>query len=357
MAQERLKYNPDYAVMPGKTVQDTMIRLGYTQKEFAERLDTTVQSLNRIFNEAQPITHEMACKLEMVTGTPANFWNNREAIYRERIAKINEKKQFEKDIDWLKSIPVKDLQKRGYILNSDDKVEQLRSTLQFFGVSSVKAWNEVWKYPQVAARRSECFKSHPGSASAWIRIGELKAQNIQCNPFDRQAFVNALREIRSLTKQTIDCSWPNAVSLCAKSGVALVAVKELKQVPWNGATKWITPDKAMILLTIRGKYEDLFWFSFFHEAGHILNDGKKNLFINNNNNNDEIEIRANVFAADFLIPAKYNKDIESATSHSDIEKIATEIDIDPGIVAGRYRFLTKKHSFFKDLTRKLEWAE
>jgi HTH-type transcriptional regulator / antitoxin HigA len=41
---------------------------------------------------------------------------------------------------------------------------------------------------------------------------------------------------------------------------------------------------------------------------------------------------------------------------SEIVSLAEELGIAPGIVAGRYQFLTGKWSYFKDLIRKLEWA-
>ncbi len=359
MAQVRMKYNPDYAIMPGKSVQEAMESLGYTQKEFAERLDTTPQSLNRIFNEAQPITHEMACKLELVTGTSASYWNNREAIYRERIAKINEKKQLEKDLAWLKGMPIKDLQERGYVVESDDKVELLRSTLQFFGVSSVNAWRELWSKPDnIAAKRSACFETLIGPASAWIRCGEKEAEKISCGEYNKELFIASLKKIRALTcKVNFTEALIETQKLCAQAGVAFVLVKEIKKVPWSGATKWLK-NKAMIVLSIRGKAEDHFWFTFFHEAGHVVNDNKKYLYINDNAKikTDPREVKADTFAANMLIPKIYNSRILKAKSSADIMLIANEIEVAIGIVAGRYRKLTGKWKMYNEITRKLEWV-
>ena len=115
----------------------------------------------------------------------------------------------------------------------------------------------------------------------------------------------------------------------------------------------------MILLSLRGKTEDLFWFAFFHEAGHVLHDNKKDLLINNGKdcpNDDEREVRADKYAAEALIPHRFNDKIQKATSKNKIMKIASELDIAPGIVVGRYQFLTEKWDFFHDLRRKFEWA-
>ena len=63
----------------------------------------------------------------------------------------------------------------------------------------------------------------------------------------------------------------------------------------NGAAKWLTPNKAMICLNLRGKSNDRFWFTFFHEAGHILNDGKKTTYIDVDYQDNPREQRANPF--------------------------------------------------------------
>lgn len=47
----------------------------------------------------------------------------------------------------------------------------------------------------------------------------------------------------------------------------------------NGATRWISPSKAVIQLSLRYKWEDIFWFTFFHEAGHVVLHQKKQVFV------------------------------------------------------------------------------
>ena len=130
----------------------------------------------------------------------------------------------------------------------------------------------------------------------------------------------------------------------------------MKKGPWNGATKWLTPRKAMILLSLCGKGEDKFWFSFFHEAGHVINDKKKDLLINDESHDDPREKRADLFASEILIPSRYNSAIRLFRSKAEIINMANELNISSGIVAGRYQFLTGKWHLFKGLIRKLDWA-
>jgi hypothetical protein len=158
-----------------------------------------------------------------------------------------------------------------------------------------------------------------------------------------------------LTREAPETFEPEMKRLCAEAGVAIAMVPEMKKVPWNGATKWLSPRKAMILLCLRGKGEDKFWFSFFHEAGHVLHDSRKDLLINDGSIKDQRETRANQFASEFLISSKYNDDVQNISSHDEIVKLAQQLGIAPGIVAGRYQFLTKRWHYYKALIRPLQW--
>ncbi|MDO9229710.1 MAG: helix-turn-helix domain-containing protein [Syntrophales bacterium] len=353
--EKKYGFAPDYAVPPGKTLKEIMVSLGMSQREMAMRTGLTVQTLIRIFKGDQPISYETANRLELVTGVPARYWNNLELQYQEQLTRLAESKRLQSDPDWLQTIPIKELTERKYLKPGQEKIELLRETLAFYGVGSVRAWHDLWDAPAVAARRSQCFESQPGPASAWIRQGESQARETECKPYDRNRFQQALQKIRGLTREEPEIFEPETKKLCAEAGVALSLVREMKKAPWNGATKWLSPQKAMILLCLRGKSEDKFWFSFFHEAGHVLHDSKKDLLINDGSSDDPREERANRFAADFLIPSRYDEEIRACRSRDEIVQFADRLGISPGIVAGRYQHLTKRWSYFKDLIRTFQW--
>jgi addiction module HigA family antidote len=356
MERKRYAYEPDYAVAPGATLAETIDTLGMTQRELAVRTGLNPVSVARIVTGEQPITYETANKLEMATGVPARMWNNLEAQYRERLAKLDERERMRADLDWLGTIPVKELQKRGLVGSHQDQVLVLRDVLAFYGVSSVAAWRDLWETPAVVARRSMCFQTCPGTASSWIRQGELLAHGIACEPYDRSRFLEALKEIRGLTGERAEVFRPRMVELCAAAGVAVVFVQEMKKVPWNGATKWLASDKTMILLSLRGKSEDKFWFSFFHEAAHVvLQHSKKELYINDEAVEDPRERAADAFAADMLIPHHFDGEIRAIRRKTDVVAMARRLGVSPGIVAGRFQFLTGKWTHFKDLIRRFEW--
>jgi len=354
---KKYEFDPDYAIPPGETLKELMESLEMSQKELSKRTGLTVQSLNRIIKGEQPITYETANIFELVTNVPAKMWNNLEANYREQLSKIKELERLKDNVIWLKDIPVNELKNRGMISDSKDNSIVLRNVLKFYGVGSVAGWKEIWDKPKVAARRSVCFETRPGYASAWIRLGELQGHAIECKPYNKKKFETAVKKIRTLTTLSPIEFIPKMKELCADAGVALALVPEMKKVPWSGATKWLTSNKAMILLNLRGKGEDLFWFAFFHEAGHVLNDSKKDLYINDKNKTDPKEVAADLFASETLIPPKFKQQMISLKSRQDVKRLAKDLGICTGIVVGQFEHLTKKWGWFKDLKRKLCWTE
>ena len=77
----------------------------------------------------------------------------------------------------------------------------------------------------------------------------------------------------------------------------------------SGASRWVSPSKAIIQLSLRYRWEDHFWFSFFHEGAHVYLHGKRQAFIDLPTAREdggvadgELEAEANRFAADILIP-------------------------------------------------------
>lgn len=134
IANRQNPFEPDYAVPPGATLEETMESLGMSQRDLADRTGLTVQTLNRIFKGEQPITYETANRLELVTGIEAAFWNNLETQYRGQLAKIEPARQMQSHVDWLKTIPVKELVARQAIPAETHKVVILREVLRFYGV-------------------------------------------------------------------------------------------------------------------------------------------------------------------------------------------------------------------------------
>jgi len=361
MARKRYVYEPDYAVPPGDTLLETIECLNISQAELAERTGRPTKTLNGIIKGKVAITAETAIQLERVLGVDAGFWLKLESNYQEAVARIKEKEALQTELEWLKSIPIKEMIAYKWIPASKDSIELIRSALQFFGVASVSAWKNHWANPEVSYRKSLCFESNPGSLTAWLRKGEITAQALSCGPYNRAKFLEALKEIRTLTREDPGVFVPRMISLCAEAGVALVFVRELPKCPVSGAARWLSPDKAVIQLTLRHRFDDHFWFSFFHEAGHILNPRKRDIFVDSDADpNTAEEEEANRLARNSLIPdAAYRVLLQSRPiSRKKVISFAEQQKIAPGIVVGRLqhdKVIEYKH--LNNLKRKFVWAD
>lgn len=351
-------FEPDYSVAPGATLKETLDARGISQSDLAVRTGMAEKTISQIINGIAPITVETAEKLELVLSVPARFWNRRELSYRESLARLEAVDDFNAEVAWLDEIPVKTLRER---LSMDDhatKPQLVRLALKFFGVSSVDAWRNVWECPAVQYRGQAAQKKRPGYVAAWLRMGELQAESILTEPFEAGTFRQVLADVRDLTL-TPATQWAKEVPrLCASAGVAVVFTKEIPTAGVSGATRWVTKDKVLMQLSLKYKSDDQFWFSLFHEAGHVLLHGKKQVFIEYGTDDatDE-EKEANRFARDWLIPSSQSHKLPYLRNRAQIRSFAHSIEIAPGIVVGRLQHDKLVFpSAFNDLKRKLNWA-
>jgi addiction module HigA family antidote len=357
--KQHYPHEPDYAVAPGGVLQDTIDALGMSQADLAMRTGLSKKTINQIIRGREPLSHDTALRLERVTGTPARLWNSLEAGYRERLARLEQRERLVQDLEWLKALPIGELIRRGVVEKQADRVGLLQAVLVFFGVNSPREWATVWNNLAVAFRKSPAFEAKQGAVAAWIRLGELEAQRIECQPFDKDRFKQALEQIRALTVKGPEVFVPRIRELCAAAGVVVVFTPEIKGAPVSGATQWLTPAKALIQLTLRHKSNDHFWFSFFHEAGHILKHGKKEKFVEDGAAQDEREREANRFAADFLIPREQLAELTGLREREQIVAFAESVGIAPGIVLGRLQNmgLHDHASRENDLKERFRWSE
>lgn len=334
------QFNPDYIVPPGETLEELLEHYDMTQAELAERTGRTPKLINEIIKGKAALTPETALQFEHVFGVEADFWNNLESNYRQMLARKRNDEQLKEQLDLLNKFPVKFMIKNGWIKAEKENTNQLKELLTFFGVASFKALNEVWgeifNQPEAAFRKTEAFPSNAESIAVWLRKGELEARNINCAPYDEKKFKESLKEIRLLTDEDPENFIPQLTEICAKAGVAVAFVPETPGSRVSGATTW-NGKKPIIILSFRYKSNDHLWFTFFHEAGHILKHSKKITFLEFKDNIDEYEEEADQFASTTLIPSKkYNDFIKKRNfKEQAIIAFAEEVKIAPGVVLGR----------------------
>ena len=331
------QYAPDFVSPPGETLEEVLEERSMSQAQLADRTGRPKKTINEIVQGKAAITPETALQLELVLGIPARFWNVREAAYREALARERSRVQLSSQVTWLASIPHRKMAQLGWINAQPDRVSQLREVLSFFGVASVDSWHELWEGQQAAFRQSQVLQSRPGAVAAWLRQGELQAHEVACESYDSHTFREVLTAARAVTR--VEQGFDQQLrKLCARAGVAVVFVPELPGTRAWGATRWLSASRAMIQLSLRYKTDDHLWFTFFHEAAHILLHGKRDVFLEGDDQaEDAKEAEADRFAGDWLLPeGSYRRFVQRRSfTETAILRFSREVGIAAGVVVGR----------------------
>ncbi len=353
----RNEYTPVEVLPPGATLSETLEAMGMTQAELARRANRPKKTISEIVQGKAEMTADTAIQFERVLGVPATFWQSLERNYRESLARARDRRDLERHVTRLREIPVAAMEKLGWLPRGRDKVEKLSNVLTFFGVASVEALEQR---ADARFRSSRAFRADPIAVGAWIRKGHLEAQKIDCAPWEALRFEQLLGDAKALAAAMPDDFAQRLTHLCARAGVAVVYVPELAGTRLWGATRWVG-EKAIIQLSLRYRREDHFWFTFFHEAAHVLKHGKKELFIEaQNGDSDEKEQEADAFASEFLAPSSILRAHFGASyiSAGMVRRFAESAGVSPGIIVGRLQhegLLPRTH--LNGLVRKLSWRE
>ena len=337
---------------PGDTIQETIDMMGMTQAELAERMGRPKEKVNDVIKGREPISTITAFQLEKVLGVPASFWLNREKEYRKELFELDEQAFYESCIGWLQNFPVSQMKKLECLPQTRDKHTLVEAMLKFFGVATPEEWARIYVHEEVsvAFRVSLANTQNPHAVSAWLRMGELQLKKLNVSEFDKKSFRDTLVAVKELAYELPKDFANQLQKICAECGVAIVYTPNLKKVPISGATRWFH-NKPIIQLSGRFKTDDHFWFTFFHEAGHIVLHGKKDIFLENLEGTEidqEKEQEANDFASKMLMnPVVFKSVINSFPLYDEkILELAEKFRIPPGIIVGRLQHL--KHLTFRE---------
>jgi len=361
MTSDTISFVPDYCSPPGDTLREAIAQRSMTQSDLADRLGMSRKHVGGILDGKAPISPETALKLERVLGMPARFWNAREQQYRDFRARQDEARQLESQLQWRRQFKhFNKMVAMGWLPESSNPLGQVRALLDFFGVATPEAWEQKWASMPVQYRKSNTFQTDPAALAAWLRRGEQLAQRIDCPAFDEGKFRAALHAVRPLTRKPLREAWPEATKICAACGVAVVLVPELPKTA-SGAARWLSPTKGLIQLSLKYKADDHFWFSFFHEAAHILLHKKRDIYLDGSHTDgDPMEQEANALAEKILIPQEAMSRFMSQGPPTlpEVEAFAERHAIAPGIVVGQ---LQHRRIYARErgnrLKRRLDWSD
>jgi HTH-type transcriptional regulator / antitoxin HigA len=323
---------------PGDTILETIEYLNIQQTELAQRMGITPSKLNDIIKAKEPITIATALKLELVLGIKATFWISRQNSYNQKLYRIQQYQELDNQLAWLKAIPVRVLQKFNYVpqLKGAALVEAI---LQFFSVANPAQWQLIYvqKYANTNYKKSTLHAATLGSMATWLRIGELEAEKRSLAVYNKDEFKKVVQNLAKLVPNKSTSYLPQIVQQCASAGVAVVYTPKIPKSPVSGAMRWHR-GKPIIQLTDRHCTNDQFWFSFFHEAGHLILHGKTDIFLEDFEGahyDAKKENEANNFAAKMLLKENVDTLLQGDYSEFNIIKIAKLYNTHPAIIVGR----------------------
>lgn len=353
-------------IPPGEFLEEVIEDMGMTKDEFAKRMKRPASNMSHIFQGKKEITPETALQLEKVTEVPAHIWSGLEKEYRLALARVESEKRTEEKNDELpliKKYCYNNLAELGIIEKKKDRYEQLNQLHKYFGVTSLFNIPKISRYQTLFRQASGAKEKVSEEAlTAWLRIGERAAYQAECSPFNKGKLRENLSVIRSMTLRAPSEFHAELESLLASCGVAFIIVPHFQKTFSHGVSFWVSKEKAVIMNTLRYNWADIFWFSLFHELGHIILHGSSELFIESSNvdfGKEEKERQADNFASSQLIPKKEYDDFLSRGSFykNDIKNFSSKIGIHPGIVVGRLQHEKRiETSWHNDLRKKYSFV-
>lgn len=328
-----IEYDDKIAFHPGYYIKEIVEESGLTQEDFAKRLDTTPKNLSLLIRGEQNLSIDIAMKLSRMIGTSVSYWLNLQNAYDALIAEFKSKEELAQERLIFSILDYKYFREYFNLPDLPRKIdEQIVQVRNFLNVATLT----VLKKPDMAvsfrSATGEMSEANIVKANTMVQIATNIALKTEAPKFNKPLFEEAVRYALTLTKDH-STFYPIIKEAFCKAGVILVILPNISGSKINGATKKVG-NNIMLLVNDRRLNSDTFWFTLFHEIGHIMNGDYGISFDSESGEQEEI---ADKYAEDMLIPCdQYQQFIaENRFDIQSIRRFAKRIDRDPGIVLGR----------------------
>lgn len=348
---QKKKFKAVYAFHPGITLREKLEEMGMSVKEFAVRTSKPEKTINAVLMGDSSLTPDMAVAFEQITLIPAHMWLNLQRNYDEYMARQKRESILtdEVTISWTKSFPYSIMAKLGWVPAVRNISEKAENLLAFFRITTVSAWENLFLNQALKSefRLSLSSTKNPHSISAWLRQGEIMAESIKTkNAYSAELLKERIPQMLNLVQSQPNDFAVQLSELCSEAGVKLIYISHIPHAPVNGCARWID-NSPCIQMTDRQKRNDVFWFSFFHEIGHILLHGKKDVFLEDKEYLDlqkEKEMEADRYASEVLLNKTKEEhlviDVFGKQMTVDLMiRLARKYQTHPAIIVGRLQHL------------------
>ncbi len=345
---------------PGETLLEYLKERNMSQEELACRTCFSKKHISEVINGKKGISTELAKALEYALGVPMSFWVNLQSAYNEELVVYHEQNNISDEelsvLSKLKDV-IKVGEKYGVLEQELKKEARLFELRNICGLSNLLAIPNVFSVKERAFRKASSVEVDPTILYVWLAISEKHAEN---NEPKKEYNENTLRNSLDRIKKCMFLENQDAViklqAIFEECGIVFHVMEFVKGAPVQGYIKKQN-NKLLLTMTTRRKFADEFWFTLFHEIGHILNNDLVKDYRIDFENKNIAETIADDFAKNELIN---QKDFDNFLGNGDyseqaVIKFAKSQRVKPFVVAGRLQKHFNNYKLLNNLKEKYEW--
>ena len=364
MAINKHGISPDLLIHPGETISDLLDERGITQKELAQRAGVSEPFLSDVIHGKKDISKGLAMGLEYALGVPRSFWLNLQANYDAELLMLQEESSVqdeEKEVFNSLHEVIAFMKKAKMISSELNPTKAIIELRKIFCVSNLTGLRSLAL--SGSFRLSDKASVNPDVLGAWLCLckNQGKSRKIE-NVFDPNRMDELVTRLKGIMLHSRGDLQKELKDLFSQYGIDFSIVHNFRGAPVQGYIDRKEDGTYQMVLTIRGAAADIFWFSLFHELGHIVNGDVNNVgsFIDAQDPKDKKkEAAADLFASCALIdPRSYEQYVNMASyTYGSIKEFAQIQGIPPYIVIGRLQKEEKiPWSWFQRYKPRYKWA-
>lgn len=328
----------DWFSKPGDSIRAVMNRREVSADQIARQLEGGLATLRSLLDGSRKIDIAVADRLSAVLGASPNFWLKRQENFEKAVDRAVKAIAPEEVQDFIESVPTPGMKPRGK-MNDERRAEEIRKRLIYFSVPNPKSWQEHYGrlVGRTDFRSTNAFATKEEAVLLWLRRGELESDLVKTRQWNVGNLLDRLEAIKVLSMLKLPEQFlPKLRDLLAEAGVALAVVRAPDGCRASGATRLVSPDKAMILMSFRHRSDDHFWFTLFHEIGHLVLHHAQTFVDVDDMIEDGREEEANAYAQSCIVPNERREEFESLAEDRDrVLRFSVRLKIAPGLTVGQ----------------------
>lgn len=362
MEAKKTGISRELVIHPGETISDVLEERGITQMELAIQTGVSPAYVCNVISGKKGISARFAFALEYALGVPKSFWLNLQADYEAELWELNEnqtiteeERNARRDLEEI----VRYFHEKGKMpvkQTMDESILSLRRILRYSNIANLK---------EIVPNGVFCMDSNkmvkPYILGAWIRLCQLAGENTRITTmFDAEKMDQLIWEVKSVMLNENTNIQSDLKRIMKKYGIDFSIMKNFAGAPVNGYISLKQDGTYQMVVTLRGSWADIFWFSLFHELGHIANGdlGKSARFLDDGSD-EKKEKKADLFAENHLMDSKSYRTFTEKGIYSieEIQSFAETQYIMPYMVIGRLQKEGKiKADLFSDYKMRYRWS-